>query len=256
VKLCRFELKSNPGEIRSGIVYNGKVYETDGSEPVAIHEADAVRPLAPTGTPSSLRVFRTPDEPTEDLFYTYANPNSLIGASQIVPEPEYSGALDFEAYIAVVIASDGHKIPVEEADGYILGYTLVNFLVTRDVERAEKAAGMGPGRSYDLAAAIGPVLTTPDEMEEVIVDSDDGRRFKLTAVARINGVERRRGDVEDLPYTLDKMISAASESCPLRTGDIICAGPITDPGDGILLSSGDEIQIAVEKLGTLALKIG
>ncbi len=258
MKLCRFELKSSPGDIRSGIVYHGKIYETDGADPVAIHEAEDVRPLAPTGLPPSLRIFRTtsPVDAEMEPLYVYGNPNSLIGASQIVPEPDYSGALDFEAYIAVVIASDGHRIPIEEADGYILGYTVINFLVTRDVERAEKLASSGPGRSYDLAAAIGPVLTTPDEMEEMVVDSDDGRRFKLTAVARINGVERRRGDVEDLPWTLDKMISYASESCPLRVGDILCAGPITDPGDGLGVSAGDEILIAVEKLGTLAVKIG
>ena len=46
MKLCRFELKSTPGEVRSGIVYNGKIYETAGAEPVAVHEAEAVRPLA------------------------------------------------------------------------------------------------------------------------------------------------------------------------------------------------------------------
>jgi len=262
VKLCRFELKSTPGEIKSGIVYNGKVYETNGADASAIHEAEDVRPLAPTGTPPSLRIFRsrflgqngTP--PEGEPLYIYGNPNSLISASQIVPEPEYSGALDFEPYIAVVIASDGHRIPIEEADGYILGYTIVNFLVTRDVERVEHLFGTGPGRSYDLAAAIGPVLTTPDEMEEVVVDDADGRRFKLTAVARVNGVERRRGDVADLPWTLDRMISYASESCPIRMGDLLCAGPIVDVGDGMGVSSGDEIQIAVEKLGTLAMKIG
>jgi 2-keto-4-pentenoate hydratase/2-oxohepta-3-ene-1,7-dioic acid hydratase in catechol pathway len=263
VKLCRFELKSTPGDIRSGIVYNGKVYETDGATPVAIHEAEDVRPLAPTGQPPSLRIFRatadiaarTNDAGYEPM-YVYGNPNTLIGASQIVPEPDYSGSLDFEPYVAVVIASDGHRIPIEEADGYILGYTVINFLVARDVERSEKAMGLGPGKSYDLAAAIGPVLTTPDEMEDAIVDESDGRKFKLSVVARINGVERRRGDIEDLPWTLDRMIVAASESCPIREGDILCAGPIVDAGDGVLLTSGDEVQIAVEKLGTLAVKIG
>lgn len=256
MKLCRFELKSSPGTIRSGIVYSGKIYETDGAEPVAIHEADAIRPLSPTGTPPSLRIFRTPSTPQDQPLFVYGNPNCLIGASQIVPEVEYSVALDFEPYIAVVIASDGYRIPIEEADGHVLGYTIVNFLVARDVERAERVAGYGPGRSHDLAAAIGPVLTTPDEMEDAILDDASGRQFKLSAVSRVNGVERRRGDVADLPHTLDQMIAFASESCPLRSGDILCAGPITGSADGAMLTSGDEVQIAVEKLGTLAVKIG
>lgn len=256
MKLCRFELKSNPGDIRSGIVYNGKVYETDGSNPVAIHEAEDVRPLAPTGTPPSLRIFRSAPG-VEEPYYVYGNPHTLVGASPIIPYPEFVSNLDFETYVAVVIANDAMNIPVAEADDVILGYTLVNMLVARDVERAERTAGCGPGRSFDIAAAIGPVLTTPDEMVDAIVDEEDGRRFKLTAVGRVNGIEKRRGDVADLPWTLDKLISFASESCPLRAGDILCAGPISLPEvEPEPLTAGDEVQLAVEKLGTLALKIG
>ena len=53
----------------------------------------------------------------------------------------------------------------------------------------------------------------------------------------------RRGDVQELPFSLDRLIAFASESCPLRMGDILCAGPITDGGDGEGLSSGDEVLI-------------
>jgi hypothetical protein len=57
VKLCRFEPLGVPGTVHSGIVHGGKVYETDGTNPVAVHEAGDVRLLSPVGRPPSIRLF-------------------------------------------------------------------------------------------------------------------------------------------------------------------------------------------------------
>lgn len=261
MKLCRFELLSQPGEVKSGIVYSGKIYETDGSNPIAVHEAADVRPLPPIGQPPTLRFFRFTDAnlalgADETPHYFYGNPGSMVGASQIVPLPEITAELDYEVYLAVVIAQTGMGIPVEEADGYILGITILTALVMRDLERAEARFGSGPGRSRDYAMALGPVLTTPEELDDALVDEERGRRFKLSAVARVNGVERRRGDAEDLPFSFAELISAASETAPLKPGDLIAAGPLMRPEETFkALESGDEIQIAVDRLGTLSTKI-
>lgn len=261
MKLCRFELLAAPGDIKSGIVHSGKIYETDGSNPIAVHEAADVRPLPPVGQPPALRFFRFSDAdltttPDSLPLYFYGNPGSLIGASQIVPRLDLTAELDYEAYIAVVIAQNGTNIPVDQADGYILGYTILNALVMRDVERAETRAGFGAGRSRDYAMALGPVLTTPEELDDDLIDEANGRRHKLSAVARVNGVERRRGDAEELPYSFAQLISVASETTMLRAGEVIAAGPIVRPDEPFRpLESGDEIHIAVEKLGTLATKI-
>lgn len=259
MKLCRFELKSAPGEIRSGIVYSGKVYETDGANPVAVHEADQIRPLSPVGLPPSVRVFRTMPgliEPDETPAYFYASATALIGASPIIPRPEFVSELDFEPYVVAVIATEGANVPIEAADDLVLGYSLMNVLVSRDIERYEKRVGAGPGRSFDIAIPIGPVLTTPDEMEDSVETAEFGRRFKLTAVARVNGVEKRRGDLVDLPFTFAQAISLASETAHLRTGDLIALGPIAFGDEPENLTPGDEVQLAVEHLGTLAFRIG
>ena len=146
VKLCRFELLAVPGEVKTGIVHNGKIYETDGTNPIAVHEAADVRPLPPVGVPPTIRFFRISDaemaiDPETQPLYFYGNPGVLIGASQIVSMPDITGELDYEPYIAAVVAQEGLVIPVDEADGYILGYTILNVLVMRDVERAEALAG-------------------------------------------------------------------------------------------------------------------
>jgi fumarylacetoacetate (FAA) hydrolase len=250
-----------PGEVKSGIVYSGKIYETDGSNPIAVHEAADVRPLPPVGQPPTVRFFRFSDADLAqdgDAFplYFYGNPTSLIAASQIVPRLDLTAELDYEPYMAVVIAQGGFNIPVEEADGYILGYTILNALVMRDVERAEAREGTGPGRSRDYAMALGPVLTTPEELDDALIDEAKGRRHKLSAVAKVNGVERRRGDVEELPYSFAQLISTASETSMLKAGDVIAAGPLVRPEEPfVALEPGDEIQISVEKLGMIATKV-
>ena len=105
---------------------------------------------------------------------------------------------------------------------------------------------------------MGPVLTTPDELEETISSEERGRRFELEAVARVNGIELRRGNANELPLTFAEAISAASESCMVRAGDLFLIGPVAIPTDGEdeqRLSPDDQIQIAVERLGTLSMKL-
>ncbi|HWA83923.1 MAG TPA: fumarylacetoacetate hydrolase family protein, partial [Fimbriimonadaceae bacterium] len=164
--------------------------------------------------------------------------------------------LDFEPYVVAVIANEGANVSVESADDLILGYSLMNVLVARDIERYEKRVGAGPGRSFDIAIPVGPVLTTPDELEDTVQTTEYGRRFKLTAVARVNGIEKRRGDLADLPFTFAQAISVASETAHLRTGDLIALGPIAFGEQPENLTPGDEVQLAVEHLGTLAFRIG
>jgi 2-keto-4-pentenoate hydratase/2-oxohepta-3-ene-1,7-dioic acid hydratase in catechol pathway len=257
VKLCRFELKSSPGTARSGMVYSGKIYETDGSQAVAVHEAEAVRPLSPIPHAPSLRIFRSDLQSVEDVDprFFYGNPGALVGASQLISPPETIVELGVLPMVAAVIVADAYRVDVEDADDLILGYTLVNMLVGRSDERLDRAAGAF-GRSHDLGGAIGPVISTPDDLEDEVQTAEFGRRHALSAVLRINGVERERGNIVELPFTFAQAISYASQTCTLRTGDIFAMGPVVDESDSpVVLEPGDEVQLAIEKLGTLSLKL-
>lgn len=261
MKLCRFELKTSPGEVRSGMVHAGRIYETDGVSAVAVHEAADVRPLSPIPHAPSVRILRndlqTPPlamEDAEDPFYFFANPTILGGASQAVAFPEWCTELSVLPMVAVALVADVHRIEVAEADDAILAFTLMSLLVARDLERRERTLGL-IGRSHDIGGVIGPVLTTPDELDEEVEDAEFGRRFALAASLRVNGVERGRGSMEDFPFTFAQAISAASFVSPLRTGDIIAMGPVAEPDEPIVLEPGDQVQIAVDKLGTLSLNL-
>jgi fumarylacetoacetate (FAA) hydrolase len=188
----------------------------------------------------------------EGLPYHYGNPSSIIGPSQIIPIPEFALDLQFEPYIAAIVATNGRRVPVEYADEMILGFTLMNQFVARDLVRRSESA-----RGFDFATALGPVITTPEELEDSVVDSEFGKRYRFSVVARINGVERRRADVTELPITFAQALSICSQSGPLTEGDVIALGPIASWSDeDPALEANDEIQVAVENLGALSTKIG
>jgi len=243
------------------MVYSGKIYETDGANPVAVHEAEAVRPLSPIPHAPSFRIFRSDLQP-EDLVgvdaeepnFFYGNPMSLVGASQLINHPEMSFEVSVLPLVAAVLVGDVYRIDVEEADDAILGITLVNLLIARDIERRERRAGV-IGRSHDLGGAIGPVLTTPDELVEEVQSAEFGRQYSMASVLRVNGVERGRGSLLELPITFAQAIAAASQTCTLKAGDILALGPVVTPEDPIVLDPGDEVQLAVDKLGALSLKL-
>jgi fumarylacetoacetate (FAA) hydrolase len=245
------------------MVFSGRIYETDGAEAIGVHEADAVRPLTPVPQPASLRFFRQdaqvplPDgSPSEEPSFFYGNPGCLVGASQIINHPEFTPELSFDPYIGIVLVTDAYKIDVDQAEDAILGFTIVNVLVARDVERAERQTSAGFGRSHDIGAAFGPVITTPDELDDVSVNYGSGKGYQLSVVTRVNGVEVSRGNVEDLPFTAAQAISSASQSCTLRSGDLLALGPLVEEGDEpVVLRPGDEVQVSVELLGTLSLKL-
>ena len=236
------------------MVFNGRIYETEGGEAAGVHEPDAVRPLSPVPQPGSLRFFRNQNQPFTDEpepAFFYGNPVAVVGASTIVNVPAHLGELTMEAYLGAVIVAGGYDIPVEEADDHVLGLTLLLALVDRAALRNEGIFG----RSHDLGIGLGPVVTTPDELEGNVVDAHFGRRYKLAATARVNGVDRARGDAEDLPYTVAQAVAAASRSCTLREGDVLALGPLCDVPDDLRLESDDEISVAVENLGALSLKL-
>lgn len=262
MKLCRFELKSTPGEIRSGLVYSGKIYETDGEQSIAVHEAEDVRPLSPVGKPPSIRFFRMTDGrmPTtsEDglPLYFHGNGSGIYGPSQSIPKPPTVAHLDFEPYLIAVVGSDGFQVPVENGDDYILGYTLALMVVSRDLIREEMDQRTGFGRSFDIGGVIGPVITTPDDLEESITEEVPALKYGLSVVTRVNSVEVGRGHLAELPFSFAELVAAASDVGPIRSGDLLAIGPIATSAEMTFLDSGDDVQVSVENLGTLSLKIG
>jgi 2-keto-4-pentenoate hydratase/2-oxohepta-3-ene-1,7-dioic acid hydratase in catechol pathway len=227
------------------------VYETEGTEPVGVHEWADVRLLAPVGWPPSVRLFSPPDEELSWDFgsdqplprFEYLNSAALVGPAVVLPVPEQIKAIHCDSCIGIVIAGVGRTVSVEDADGLVLGLTLFSSF---------HAVGQHGGRARDLGYAIGPAITTPDELDDAVTVDERGRRYRFSVGMKVNSEEVFTYDLSSLPYTLAELLSHASETCVLHQGDIVA---VQLGEGGQLLESGDQVQMVCEKLGALGTRI-
>ena len=237
------------------MVYSGKVYETDGAEAIGVHEAADIRPLCPVPTPPSVRIFRSDiGEQSQDPHFFYGNPGAVIGPSQVINLPEIESEFIARCYIGATIVGSGYQVNIEEAEAMLLGLTLVVIVTAKSLEDEERKQGIGMGRSHDLGIAVGPVLTTPDDLDDVMVMTTNGILYKLESSIKVNQVERSTANFEEFTISMIEAVRFASETCTLRPGDIFCVGPIFSDEDSVVIA-GDEFQFSMERLGTLALKL-
>jgi 2-keto-4-pentenoate hydratase/2-oxohepta-3-ene-1,7-dioic acid hydratase in catechol pathway len=238
MKLCRFDLVSSPGTPRTGI---------DGSNPVGVHEWTDVRLLAPVGLPSSVRLY--PSLPT--FAFRYLNSGSLVGPHGSVLPGEGS-KLSCLPCLAVVVAGGGSVVPVSEADGLVLGLSAANVFFQNT---GEKGGLMDqPSWTLDAGVAIGPSLTTPDELDDAVLEEADGRRYQIDFSLQVDGEEQGKGSTADLAVTIAEVFGQASLSTRLRQGDLFL---LAIPGFSAILDfkSGSQVRLVSERLGTLVTKI-
>ncbi len=263
-----------------GILYENEiVYAGDGA--LSIGGAEMVLPLdevtllAPLPLPPSLRDFYAFEDHVASAarirgrhvppawydfpaFY-FGNHGAIYGPDAHIPLP-HTAELDYELEVACVIGRSGRNIAEEDALDYIAGYTLMNDWSARDIQREEVSIGLGPAKAKDFATSLGPWLVTPDELEDVLLS--DGR-YNLTVVARVNGVERSRGNLRDMFYSFAQLIARASQDATLQPGDVIGSGTVgggclleLTGGNGPWLVAGDVVELEGTGLGTLRNTIG
>ncbi|MEK6587787.1 MAG: fumarylacetoacetate hydrolase family protein [Chloroflexota bacterium] len=194
------------------------------------------------------------------IFY-YSNPSSIFGPEEIIPYPAYSQALDYELEVACVIGVRGKDIPAERAEEHIFGYTIFNDWSARDEQRREMVVGLGPAKGKDFASSLGPAIVTADEL----AGKATGRPgvFDLELVARVNGIERSRGNWKDLHHSFGDMIARASADVYLMPGDVLGSGTVgtgclleLTKGEGPWLQPGDQVELEIEQLGVLRNRVG
>ena len=194
-------------------------------------------------------------------FY-FTNNSEIYGHDNPVPYPVGSNELDIELEIACVIGREGKDIAVEEAAGYIAGYTIMNDWSARDFQRLDMKLNLGPGKGKDFATSLGPWLVTPDELAPRRTGSGANERYDMTMLARANGKEISRGNFNQIYYSFPQMIAYASRNARIRVGDVIGSGTV---GTGCILElgtavhpwfqRGDVIELEIEGIGVLRNRI-
>src|SRR5207302_856856 len=243
-------------------------------EPFEILALDGVVLKAPIPRPPTIRDFyafeqhvRTarqsrglamdPDWYEMPVFY-FSNPYCVIGPNVDVPVAPGSKEMDFELEVAAIVGRGGSDLDPREAEQHIAGYCVMNDWSARDLQRREMKLSMGPVKGKDFATTLGPVLTTPDELEPFRGD----RAFELTMTASVNGREYSRASLDDIYWSFGEMLAYASRGTRLEPGDVIGSGTC---GTGCILElslvhgedaypwlrPGDEVTLEVDQLGRI-----
>jgi 2-keto-4-pentenoate hydratase/2-oxohepta-3-ene-1,7-dioic acid hydratase in catechol pathway len=192
------------------------------------------------------------------VFY-FSNPTSLVGHEASVCAPAGCQELDYELELGVIIGHGGRDIAPERAWEHVYGFTIINDLSARDLQRREMAVGLGSAKGKDFATAVGPWLAARPRFADRI----QGETLTLAMSARLNGRELSRGNAADLHHTIPRMIAHASRDAELFPGDLIGTGPV---GNGCILELGQEttggwlkpgdvVELEVERIGVLRTRI-
>jgi 2-keto-4-pentenoate hydratase/2-oxohepta-3-ene-1,7-dioic acid hydratase in catechol pathway len=191
------------------------------------------------------------------VFY-FSNPYAVNGDGDQVAVPPGSAELDFELEVAAVIGRGGSDLTPQQGEASIAGFCVMNDWSARDVQRREMKLSMGPVKGKDFATTLGPMLVTPDEIE----DTRSGRAYDLTMTATVNGREYSRASLAEIFWSFGEMISYASRGTHVQTGDVIGSGTcgtgcilelaLVHGGDAYpWLQPGDEVVLTVDRLGSL-----
>lgn len=183
--------------------------------------------------------------PKYPVIFTKA-PTTVIGpGAGIKSHSQITHALDYEVELAVIIGKRGSYIKPEEAMDYIFGYTILNDITARDLQKQHLQ--WFRGKSLDTSAPMGPYLVH----KSLIPDPGN-----LTVSLKVNGETRQHASTADFIFTIPTLISTISAGITLEAGDIISTG--TPAGVGAarkppqFLKTGDTLELTISCLGTLS----
>jgi 2-keto-4-pentenoate hydratase/2-oxohepta-3-ene-1,7-dioic acid hydratase in catechol pathway len=172
-------------------------------------------------------------------------PETVIGPDDevLLPEPEVSQQIDYEAELTVVIGRGGRNIPREQALSHVYGYTMINDVTARDVQM--RHAQWDLGKSFDTFCPMGPWLVTADEL--------DAAHTRVRCW--VNDELRQDARTEDFIFDIPTLIETCSRGITLLPGDLIATGTPAGVGMGMKpprwLQHGDVVRIEVDGLGRL-----
>jgi len=164
-------------------------------------------------------------------------PSSIIGPGDAVRLPFADRRTDHEAELAVVIGRTAQGVDEADALDHVFGYTCLLDITLRGKE------DRGLRKSFDTFTPIGPFIVTRDEVPE-----PNG----LAISCRVNGELRQHDSTRSMTLPVPALIAWISSVMTLQPGDLIATG--TPAGVGPI-RAGDRIEVAIERLGTLAVTV-
>jgi 2-keto-4-pentenoate hydratase/2-oxohepta-3-ene-1,7-dioic acid hydratase in catechol pathway len=239
MKICRFEYKN---EIKTGVLeleYE-KIIVDETKEVVAIAD---VKMLLPTNPSKIVCVGRNYAEhakelgnavPTEPLLFLKA-PSSLILHNENISIPKQSNQVEHEGELAIIIGKSCKNLTENENPfEYILGYTCLNDVTARDVQKHD--VQFTRGKSFDTFCPILDFIETDLDVADIKVET------------RVNGIIKQDGRTSQMVFDVPFLMKYISNQMTLNAGDIIATGT---PSGVSKMIAGDICEVEIEGIGVL-----
>ncbi len=246
-RFVRFEVAEGVewGKFEEGRIHKITDNPAAGFEPTGrYYEPSEVKLLAPV-EPSKIvcvglnykehvKESQSADEIPEEPVLFLKPPSALIGPGGRIIYPEMSRRVDYEAELGVVIGRECKTVAAIEAEDYIFGFTCVNDVTARDLQK--KDGQWTRGKGFDTFCPVGPWVVDKLKYEDLQIES------------YLNGDLRQSARTSELIFPIPKLIGFISSVMTLYPGDLISTG--TPSGIGPM-KSGDRIEIRIEGIGSL-----
>jgi len=261
MKLCRFEptesaerssARTQAEAYRSshaGIVDNGMIREISGEiwgerKPTGrTWRVDQVRFLPPSWPTKIICMARNYldhaaemniEAPKQPVIFSKP-PSSIIAPGDEIVMPRISKRVDYEGELAFIVGRRcSHPQPTEDIAPYIVGYTCLNDVTARDLQRLDGQYTRGKG--FDTFCPFGPLVETEPPSSDTTIETF------------VNGQKKQSGRVADMVFGIEVIFRWIAEAMTLEPGDLIATG--TPAGVGPV-TAGDVVEVRVGNIGTL-----
>ncbi|SKC85697.1 fumarylacetoacetate hydrolase family protein [Maledivibacter halophilus] len=189
----------------------------------------------------------TEDIPKFPIYFSKIASPAIGDGDIILNHSEITDMVDYEVELAVVIGKDGINIKKEEAEDYIFGYTIINDVSARNIQR--KHGQWFKGKSLESHCPMGPYIVHKSKIPFPV---------ELEIMSKVNGEVRQNSNTKNLIFDIPYIISDLSKGMKLKVGDIIITGTPAGVGLGFkpfkFLKPGDIVECYIEGIGSLTNK--
>ena len=170
---------------------------------------------------------------------------AIVGPGEDILIPRNTSEPDYEVELAFVIGKGGYRIPASAWREHVYGYTIVNDVSARDVQRSTSQWSMA--KSFPTFCPMGPAIVTADEIADP---------HSLAIGTSIDGEVLQNSNTNELIFKIPELIEYISSIAPLLPGDIVSTGTPSGVGMGRTpkrwLKPGETVTVKVEGLGSLS----
>ncbi len=251
MKICRF-LAEDSATPRFGILERDSISEIKGApwsgarlektgRSFPARSVNLLAPVTPTkvvcvGRNYAAHAAELGNEvPKEPLIFLKPT-SAIVGSGAPIVLPKYSSKVEHEGELGLVVGKRAsHLSDDEDPLSYLCGYTCVNDVTARDLQKADVQFTRAKG--FDTFCPVGPFLETELNPADIGVE------------CRVNGATRQTGRTSLMIYSVSFLVRWISRMMTLEPGDLIATG--TPSGVGPLVA-GDTVEVAVEGIGVLS----